>query len=220
MKNTLLVLALTFVATFSAQAQDSLSVFTSDLKPVAGNRTAEVSFNFESGTFLNGGQLRFRKFSTNTKAMRLGISARFDNDLDPDHEQTAKYGNIRITPGIERHFAGTKRLSPYIGAELPLSYAYSSYEDETKAIKGAWYDGNHNRANIGVGLNALAGVDLYLIKNFYVGFEFGAGISYRNYQKIEIDFKEDFYEDRKIDGENNISFDTFSSGGLRLGFVF
>jgi hypothetical protein len=218
MKNTLLVLALALVATFTALAQDSLSVSTSELKPVAGNRTAEVGFNFESGTFLKGGQLRFRKFNTDTKAMRLGISADLDKILVD--EITATYAAITVTPGIERHFAGTKRLSPYIGAELPLSYAYSRYESPNRTIKGAWDEGNQNRAHIGIGVNALAGVDLYLIKNLYVGFEFGTGISYQRDQKVEVDYKENFFEDNTTKARNNISFNTFSSGGLRLGFVF
>ncbi|MFD2246489.1 BT1926 family outer membrane beta-barrel protein [Pontibacter ruber] len=219
MKNTLLTVALAFIATFSAQAQDTLSTSTVSLKPVAGDRTAEVGFNFSYGTFLKGGQLAFRKFTTDTKAVRLGLSANFNND-HPADKVTAVYGTIGVTPGIERHFAGTKRLSPYMGAELPLSYTYSKYEDETKSIKGAFGEGGSNRANVGVGLNAIAGIDLYLLKNFYVGFEFGAGISYRNYQDVKVDFKEDFLEDRTIEGRNSINFNTFTNGGLRLGFVF
>jgi hypothetical protein len=219
MKNTLLVLALAFVATFSAQAQDSLSTSSSGFKPVAGDKTAEVGFNFESGTFLNGGQLRFRKFTSDSKAIRLGISAYLDND-NPTDDQSATYVALSVTPGIERHFAGTKRLSPYIGATLPLSYAYSKHEDQYRNVKGAWSDSGVNNGYVGIGLNALAGIDLYIIENFYLGFEFGAGIMYRNYNDIEFDVKEHDFSDRTIKRGDELNFNTFSSGGLRLGFVF
>jgi hypothetical protein len=219
MKNTLLVLALALVATFTAQAQDSLSVSTSELKPVAGNRTAEVGFDFNSGTFLNGGQLRFRKFTSDSKAIRLGISAYLDNNNATD-DQSATYAALSVTPGIERHFAGTKRLSPYIGAELPLSYAYSRYEDEYKNVKGAWSETGSTNGYVGIGLNGIAGVDLYIIENFYVGLEFGAGIMYKNYTDIEFDVKEHDFSDKTIKRGSELYFNTFSSGGLRLGFVF
>jgi opacity protein-like surface antigen len=219
MKNTLLVLALAFVATFSAQAQDTLSASTSGLKPVAGDKTAEVGFNFNSGAFLNGSQLRFRKFISDSKSLRLGVGALFE-DMQQGVKTTAYFGKITVSPGIERHFEGTRRISPYIGAELPLSYAYSKYEDDIKVIKGSWSEGGPRGSHIGVGLNAIAGVDIYLIKNLYLGFEFGAGVSYRNFRKIEVDFKEHDFSDSTIEGKDDLSFSTFSSGGLRLGFVF
>ncbi|NEM96075.1 hypothetical protein [Pontibacter burrus] len=219
MKNTFLVLALALVTIFTTQAQELPASTTSDFKPVTGDKTAEVGFNFNSGTFLNGGQLRFRKFTSDDKALRLGIGAFFE-DTHQGVAETAHYGKITVSPGIERHFEGTSRISPYIGAELPLSYAYSKYEDDIRVINGAWGDNGPRGSHIGVGLNAIAGVDVYLIKNFYLGFELGAGVSYKHFSKIEVDYKEHDFSDRTIEGEGKLSFSTFSSGGLRLGFVF
>ena len=219
MKNTFLVLALALVTVFTAQAQELPASTASDLKPVTGDKTAEVGFNFNSGTFLSGGQLRFHKFTSDNKALRLSANAYFKDDAAPAKEVTATYGFLTVSPGIERHFEGTKRLSPYIGAELPLTFAHSRYEDPEKTIKGGWHEGNGNYGHVGIGVNALAGVDVYLIKNLYLGIEFGAGISYKDNQKVKVDFKEDNLPDYTFDGDNTISFDTFTRG-FRIGFVF
>jgi outer membrane protein W len=217
MKNTLLVLALTLVATFTVQAQDSLSVSTSDFKPIAGDRTIEAGTSFQDLVY--GGTLKFRKFTTDEKAFRLSGSLHFSYDT-PHDDLTSMYSAISIIPGIERHFAGTSRLSPYIGAELPLTIAFSKYETSNRTISGAWSDGQYNRAFTGVGLNAIAGVDFYIVKNFFIGLEFGAGVSYRKYSDIEIDYKEHDFDDQILEGGSSLYFNTFSNSGFRIGFVF
>lgn len=216
MKNTLLVLALTFAAAFSAQAQDST---TSDFKPVAGDKTIEVGSSlFFSHDYYTGITLQFRKFTSNTHAFRISTGAHINN-TDDGKGASSTFGVLTISPGLERHFTGTSRLSPFIGAELPLSVSYGSYEDDTQKVKGGGSNG-YGRSYKGVGLVAVAGVDFYIVKNFYVGLEFGAGINYVHFNDTEIDYKEPSMPDKTIEGGRSISFSTISNSGLRVGFVF
>ena len=218
MKNTLLAFSFAFIAAFSAQAQDSS---TSEFKPVAGDKTVEVGSSLFFGNnyyYSSGITLQFRKFTSDTHAFRIGVGGYIDHN-DDGNGTTSTLGIFTISPGFERHFASTSRLSPFIGAELPLSVAYSSYEDNNQIIKGGGNNG-HNRAFKGVGLVAVAGVDFYVVKNFYVGLEFGAGLTYKHYADVKIDYKEPGIDNQTIEGGRNISFSTISNSGLRIGFVF
>lgn len=224
MKNTLLAFVITALTIFSAQAQDyypptTQDSTTSEFKPVTGDRTLEVGFNLQYGVFLDGGQIKYRKFTTDKNAFRLGVGASFDLD-NPMEDVQSIYGVIRVSPGLERHFTGTSRFSPYIGAEVPVAYAFSQYEDQVSKIKGGWGNTGGNRGYWSAGLNALAGVDFYIIKNFYVGVEIGAGVAYQRFTEVEVDYKENFMEDQTVESSNRIHLDTFSNSGFRLGFVF
>ncbi|MER2997233.1 BT1926 family outer membrane beta-barrel protein [Pontibacter populi] len=212
MKNTLLTFILVLIPIFTLQAQDSSSEF----KPVIGDRTIEAGSSLQG--FQYGGTLKYRQFITDEKALRLSGNLQFSYNA-PNDDFTEMYSAISIIPGIERHFAGTSRLSPYIGAELPLSVAFSKSESPEKTVNGAWGE-QYNRAFIGAGLNAVTGVDFYIVKNFYVGLEFGAGVFYRKYKDVKIDYKEYDFNDRTIKGGSSINFNTFATGGFRIGFAF
>ncbi|WP_066835797.1 hypothetical protein [Rufibacter ruber] len=89
----------------------------SEFKPQAGEITAEVQLNLtnSSGSTITLNGIRGRYFLSPTKAFRLGISGSINNsDLANDVERTSS--TFRIPPGIENHFTGTERLSPYIGS--------------------------------------------------------------------------------------------------------
>lgn len=224
MKNTLLALSFAFTAALSAQAQDSSGTTASDFKPVAGDKTIEVgtSLYFGNNNYYynnSGATLQFRKFTSDTHAFRIGASAHFDHN-DYGNGIKSNFSVLTFALGTERHFAGTSRISPYIGAELPLSIASSSYENKESTIKGAWSNGGQNRAFKAIGLNAVAGVDFYIVKNFYIGLEFGAGVAYRKYSDIKIDGKGDNFTNQTIEGGKSISLSTFSNSGIRIGFVF
>ncbi|EJF11784.1 BT1926 family outer membrane beta-barrel protein [Pontibacter sp. BAB1700] len=190
-------------------------------KPTTGDITTEVSVNLEYGTFLNGGQLRVRKFTAENKALRLGTSLDYTYSKMDAEVYSSTFG-ISLVPGIERHFGGTNRLSPYIGVELPIGFRTSKYETDHYTVKGSTaYNSSADRANFNIGLNGLAGVDYYVAPRFYVGFELGAGVRYNKYNDIETTFKRDLpNSSQELEGYHSISFSPFSTGGIRLGFVF
>ncbi|MDO6390509.1 hypothetical protein Q4E40_10265 [Pontibacter sp. BT731] len=222
MKLKLLALSCCLAAAFTAQAQivEDAQSENKTYKPNVGDITTEVAVNLEHGIFLNGGQLRVRKFTAENKALRLGTSLNYDFSKQGEESSGSTF-SISIAPGIEKHFAGTNRLSPYIGAELPIGFRSSRAESADYIIEGSTNsNGYEGRSNFNIGLNGLAGVDYYFAPRFYVGFEVGAGIQYQKHSDVKVIHKRhsDFNDERE--GYHSIRFSPFSTGGIRLGFVF
>lgn len=223
MKTKLLALSCFLVAAFTVQAQDSSVADAAErtYKPTAGDITTEVSVNLNYGVSLNRGGIRVRKFMDESKAYRLGVMADYEYDKQGEEAYRTSFG-ITIAPGIEKHFAGTNKLSPYIGAELPIGYRGAKHETENYVTEGGWGPHPHfgNRANYSIGLNGLAGVDYYFAPRFYAGFEIGAGIRYQKNKDITFTSKNGFNSTQEYKGYHNISFSPFSTGGIRVGFAF
>jgi opacity protein-like surface antigen len=93
--------------------------------------------------------------------------------------------NFAIRPGYEMHFAGTDRLSPYVGAELVYAMESSTLtrefhnsnnaDDQAKPENWQTWDMSVKNSSSTFGLNALAGVDFYFVDNFYLGAEINFG---------------------------------------------
>jgi hypothetical protein len=145
-----------------------------DFKPDAGDNTFEVNFNPFSATPVSLNFLKFRYFLSEDLAARAGLSLGIRGGGDNSSFEYA------VLPGIEKHFRGTDRLSPFIGAELIIAGRSSSYSSTnngtTRRISGAWGDGS-NRGFFNFGLNALIGCDYYFSKNIYMGIEAGYGFN-------------------------------------------
>jgi len=213
MKSKLIAIALFVTAAFTTQAQDTTA--TTVVKPTAGNITTEVLFNDFGNISLNNGLLRGRYFASDSKAFRLSLGVNYNYDeLDGD-AYTRTFG-LSIAPGIEKHFAGTNRLSPYIGAELPIRMQSAKYENENTTVTGASSPTGADRGFFSVGLNAVAGVDFYIAKNFYTGIEFGTGLTF--FKNSDIVVRGPF--NSKNAGEYSLRFGQFVNGGIRIGYVF
>ncbi|MBZ0205805.1 MAG: hypothetical protein K8H89_05735 [Flavobacteriales bacterium] len=185
MKRQLLaaVVILASVASTEAQAQ---------YRPAGGEKNLELMVAPLGGSPITMAGIKYRKFNSATKAMRMGVFLGFDNKTtitqDENSETKAlelkkKESSITITvqPGIEKHMAGTERLSPYFGGYLDLSYTTKNKKDETDLVLT---NGNHElgydqtkSGSLGIGLNAVAGFDYYLAKSIYLGTELGFGLS-------------------------------------------
>ncbi|MCC9166426.1 hypothetical protein [Pontibacter harenae] len=213
MKNTLIVLAVLLVSALTVQAQNGSTTY----KPTAGNITTEVLFNYLGNISLNDGFIRGRYFTSDATALRLSVGIHYNHDkLDDD--AFSRTAGISLAPGIEKHFAGTERLSPYIGAELPISLRGARYENDGTEVKGAITPNGLSRGSLSVGLNAVAGTDFYFARNFYVGVEAGVGIRYRKDADIEI--RGGNISESTTEGFHSVNFFQFVNGGLRIGFVF
>jgi hypothetical protein len=143
-------------------------------KSGSGDKTFEMNFNPLSATPLSLNYIRARFFTSDNFAVRTGVSLALKSNSD------SKAFDFALLPGIEKHFEGTEKLSPYMGAELVLAGRFSSSSvtsnSITTAVKGAWLDGS-NTGFFTFGLNALIGTDYYFSKHIYVGIEAGFGLS-------------------------------------------
>jgi hypothetical protein len=222
LKKTFIAAAFGLLAGFSASAQEVTTTgIAGGIKPTTGEITGEVQLSLTDGSTVGLNQLRGRYFMNPSTALRASFTLNSYTDTNDDKIRKSTY--VAIAPGIEKHFAGTERLSPYVGAELRLSKQFVSFESDEVEIEGAW-DGSgnqfvNNRNYFGLGLGLVAGADYYFAKHVYLGVEFGYGFSYNTYGDVEVNQKNgpDFTIDTDQSG---FSLGSTVNSGLRLGFVF
>lgn len=177
---------------------------------------------------LNGGA-KVRYFLSDNMAIRvnLGYSSRaakaveygYDGE-DKEYETTKmSVGQFSIMPGIESHFAGTERLSPYVGAELGIKMG------STKTNVNNSKDDDYTKAkstSFGFGLNAFAGMDYYVAKNIYLGAEFGLGFTSRKVKagtnEMKVGGVKTSVESDDYNSFSRVSFNT--NPAIRFGWVF
>lgn len=216
-------MALAFMATLSMSAQEAqvqvasaeqtgnAAVQTetvapsakSDLKPGANRFTVELGINPINSVGLENGRLTgLYSFSDNV-SLRLGfgfgIASERQEDEDADAFEKTTDGVFTIVPGVVFSFDGTNRLTPYVGAEVLFAHgAEKSVEEngpdrvETKTT--------HNT----IGVNAFTGLNIYLVKDFFVGVECGLGFSHTGYE----------------DNRSENAFGVYAQPAIRLGYLF
>ncbi|MFM7857201.1 MAG: hypothetical protein ACKO96_36100, partial [Flammeovirgaceae bacterium] len=198
----------------------------STYKAIAKKLTAEVNFNPFSSAPISINYLRLRTFVNDRQAFRMGfaISVRNQNQIE---NVTQSSFEVSLRPGYEWHFAGTERLSPYVGIDTDLTIKSSSFSDDRdpstrgpiKSISGAWDSNGTERGFTRIGANFLIGADYYIVKRLYLGLEFGYGFQVVNSSDISITpFNGTSPTPNKGGGSFQLGLNFNSS--LRLGFVF
>ena len=174
--------------------------------------------------------LRFRYFASSDIAYRLGFSVSSsttkditanqgpNSDIDLE-DKTSSFG-FSINPGIEKHFEGTDRLSPYVGAVLNFSTVSTTRTQESlngsDVVETEIKNPNDNDAT-NIGLNLVLGADWYFSKHIYMGTEVGFG-----FLSSSIKDKEQTSGGTTVTSANGSEFNlgpNFQSA-IRLGFLF
>lgn len=215
MKTKLSLLFLLTLVTLTVFAQDDRK------KASSGDFTAEVNFNPFSSSPVNINYLRFRNFTSETSALRIGVSIGLESQT-PEEDVKLKTFELNLRPGYEWHLAGTERLSPYFGLEADIAIKTSSYEDTSdgayvEEVKGAWNENGTERAFTRLGLNFIIGADFYVAKRVYIGTEFGFGFQNISYKDIEVTSPDDL---DPIKGGSAFQLGPNFNSSLRLGFTF
>ena len=158
-------------------------------KPTADNPFSlegQLSYNTSSLSF-NAPSLRMRYFIMDDLAARVSLSINNASTKDyyyelPDNAggegtEINKTSLTMISLGAEKHFAGTEKLSPYVGADLVFGMGNTSAKWDK--FDGTGYNADFTaaaKAPISMfGINLVAGTDYYFAENFYVGLELGLG---------------------------------------------
>lgn len=153
-----------------------------DYKPAAGNVTADFGL-FNTGIFtpnevpvnLLDGMLKGRYFLDDYLAVRgaLGFGNGSTKDTStPNIVDKVSQSTFALGVGIEKHFGGTERLSPYVGADLGFS---------TRSQKRSHTDKQNSSNNVivkeaphtGISVDVLCGADYYIAQHLYLGIEAG-----------------------------------------------
>lgn len=261
MKKSLLFIFSSFLSIGSYAQSDSDSNKQSDLKPSKGSIATELNVNpFNGEINLNNSlnQIKVRLFTKDDIAVRFGLNIKNEkHTLD----QNQPYGStpVRIKDektsttlglnlGLEKHFKGSRRVSPYIGADISIENHSAKHEkingQATTTLKNIWHnvvtiptysqynssiiyqtiDTPDNNAYFSYGLNIFTGFDFYIVKNFFFGYEFNLGFTQTNYKKPEL-----IITGPNSNNINNNNYDydnkSFSVGprllnGIRLGYNF
>lgn len=178
-----------------------LAAQAQDFKPAKGDVTTEfgltgginnTNFDLNNGA----GLLRFRYFHKADLAFRLGFNVQSSSNTtnaygivgspNEGKEGSSKNNNtnILINLGVEKHFAGTDRLSPYVGADILFGTGSvkRSYENTTGFGSSVYADNVSGEVKgpgeISFGLRGVIGADYYIAKRLYLGVEAGLGFEY------------------------------------------
>lgn len=248
MKKFYLCLFLSLLVAAQAVSQDSLRTSNDHLKVSARHVTMELNINpFRGDLSLNNAlnQIKLRYFTSDNFAIRLGFNidtkkkeTTVTNPYGTNpfiSDESKKYTGVGINIGVEKHFAGTKRLSPFIAAEFSFGTKFSNYTLDEGSVKtkieGAWRSttlvnnafvyGYEERGYVKYGIGILAGFDFYIAKNFFVGYE--AALQFSNIEYTDIDITttgSSFPPDSPDSKETEISFAPALLNGIRIGYVF
>ncbi len=207
-------------------------------KQTGGEKNLEVQFAPLGGNPVSISGIRLRLFNSEASAIRIGlfiggsstetITQDADNDLDLlELTDLEKEFSFSIRPGYEKHFAGTDRLSPYIGGELLIGITNTTSESMTQ------YDDDGDPASYTTitkggsstfGLNVVAGTDFYFADNIYLGAEIGFGFSRTKDKENETTFVDapDGFDDSTstVDNQTSSAWGPNYQGTIRLGCLF
>ena len=224
-----MTVALAATALVSAHAQ-------SEIKPLAGQVTTDFTL-FANGIFdsanspvglesnfgLNAVALKGRYFLMDNLALRasLGInnSGATKKVSDPLNEEVTKSNAFSLGLGLEHHFGGTDRLSPYVGAELAIGSASGSKKTTTKDLTTTVKEA----PRFVFGGTLLLGADYYIAPHVYLGVEAGLGLTTSSVGKssttmVQSNGTTTVNESKSTSSYSGVSTDV--KAGFKIGFVF
>jgi hypothetical protein len=206
MKKIFLFMSLAIVAVTGANAQ----------KQEGGEKNLEVQFTPLGTSPIGMNGIRARFFLSESMAVRVGLGLNnqktttvreqqitidgSDEDTKPDVVipelyDTQKNSGFSFNVGVEKHFAGTDRLSPYAGAFIAIGTSKDNLEKEFHNANNAedlakpenWQTFTVARtiksSTIGGGI--VAGFDFYFVDHLYLGAELAFGVTSMKFKDLE-----------------------------------
>lgn len=187
-KIILSVVAIFAFGVASAQIKTDAGTFG---KPAAGTIIMEVTMtpNIAGGGIFSLPTLnselgligiKARKFSSDTRALRLGanLSVLSSGETDAAGDKVDTEFSVGVSAGIEHHLAGAERLSTYWGYEGNVGFVSSNGLAGTVDAAGEELTpGTPKNTKLGIGANLLAGFDYYIMPKIYLGAEVSYGLA-------------------------------------------
>lgn len=189
-----------------------------------GNVTADLSlfskgiFATESPVLLNSGMLKGRYFLSDGMALRGAFSLMNDSQKDTSNEdvtnkQSKSQFGMRF--GVEKHFEGTDRLSPYVGGDMGFSYHTKSASSDPKFGDKSKVEGP---STFGFGMGVFFGADYYFVKNVYLGVE--AGLDFGTASVGSVTTTNGGTSTTGTKAGSSSAMSVGANAGFKLGFVF
>lgn len=204
-------------------------------KAIQKDLTLEATLNLQvGGAPINFqiSEIRMRYFLKNNLALRTKFAAGFSNNTDfvykvidpsiPPFTLKSKSSNFSFGLGLEKHFKGTDKLSPYFGGEIGFGLNNNSLNG-INTIDGQNYTENGTfTAQTVNGTSFYAGIvfgaDYYIVPSVYIGAELGYGFAIENYGTRQI------WNSNSTVIENSLGsgmgFGLQANPGIRIGIKF
>lgn len=157
--------------------------------------------------------------------------------------------NSKISPyvGAEFSYRNKTASSEYVDFDRDYDYQIDDYVyyPVTTTVNGGWrgteqikvydyYDGtfyyynvptmNKERSFNSYGANLLLGADLFVVRNFYLGFEIGIGYEMINYKQVHVKLENDNQsgqiEKSSLPSERTFDFGFYYNNSFRIGVYF
>lgn len=239
MKKSLLTAALAVGTTVSAMAQTTDHFPSDALKPTANSFSTEFGL---TGGIINsdfnlaeGGLLKFRYFLHEDLAFRLGFNISnysdrnkvFNNNFTEHGSIVENHFNFQLNIGVEKHFTGTRNLSPYVGGDIVIGHFKSKVEGTDVEYLTESFAAGHGFKTTGpkdfsIGVRGVIGADFYVMKHVYIGAEAGLGLFYAkegNYKtEVSTPNSNASYDIKGV--ESDLLLSPQMTAGVRIGFVF
>jgi hypothetical protein len=232
MKKLFLMAAAALLIGSAANAQDVY-------KQQGGEQNIEVQFAPLGGSPIGIEGIRYRTFTSATTAIRAEIFLGFQSSTDvmlagPDNDVELKMGessfDIAIAAGMENHWAGTDRLSPYWGYLARIGFGSERMTEEgiINADEDVEQIVTMSQGSLTFGAAGVIGVDYYFADNIYIGTEIGFGVEFTTmFDKTEESFSELPNDDGELEieettspGGNEFGVGPYAVGTIRVGFLF
>lgn len=165
-------------------------------KPAAGDMTLEtqLSLNMAGPIGFSTPEIRYRYFLNDGMAARVRLGLNMQNnsrDIDNGAPTNKETGSIKTSDfdfnlgvGIEKHLAGTEKLSPYFGAELILGLNGAQQTTAEGSDDGNGFTAKNDKyetsggGQFSFGLGGVFGADYHFTNSLYVGGEMGWGLGF------------------------------------------
>ena len=217
MKKVLVASAIALFATVSAQ----------EYKPTAGDVTVDLGVAGGLGdtsiALADGGAaFKARYFKTDKFAYRLTmLLANNATTTNPTSNIVAKDKDFSLGLGfgIEQHFTGTERLSPYVGGDILVGYASADTKSTFTPTNGSQIVTEVKGPNsFSAGVRGVFGADYYFAKRVFLGVEAGLSLTYSS--EGDTKTKVTGLPETKVEGGNNFNISPAVVTGIRIGYAF
>jgi hypothetical protein len=211
-----------------------LAIVSFAQKPEQGNLVTEANLNVATNApNFTLPALRARYFLSNDLVLRADLSFNGTSMTENFYENadgTGKTGTSVMSTngfglglGIEKHFAGNERFSPFVSFGLGFS-SFGTKEEWDNSDGFSFVDGDVANVTGGLsafGVNVGIGADYWIGKSFYLGAEFGLGFNSLNVKDQTTEYTPSGgTKTTTVQAGGAISsFGEFINGGIRIGFI-
>lgn len=120
--------------------------------------------------------------------------------------------------GIEKHFTGTERLSPYVGGDVLLGFSNASKKETTTIANTTTVSQVKGPNDFMFGIRGVFGADYYFAKRIFLGVEAGLGLIYKS--EGDITTSVTGQDDVVVKGGSTFKISPTVVTGIRLGYAF